>query len=307
MDEAARGNLKKGVALYLLAFFFFTCGFALIKHTETHASIPSIVFFRNLVGVLFTIPWMIRHGKASLKVTRPWLVLFRSAIGLIGMLLIFLSLEEVDLVDTSVLMNTAPLFLPFIIWLWMKKPIEHRLWIPILVGFVGVLFVLKPTSSIFHSGSIYGLGAGLISAITALAVRISTKSEEMHTLLFYYFLIGFLLFLPFNLLEWQNPVSFTAFLELLGIGLFSACGQWAQFKGLSCAKASHLAPFSYSGILYAGILQWMFWDNVPDLWAWIGIVLTCGSGLLVLFFTSLRPPRPRAPSAPSSPGTYDQK
>ncbi len=307
MDNEAHGNLKKGVGLYLLAYLFFTCGFAIIKHTETHSSVASIVFFRNLVGVLFTIPWMLKHGKASLKVARPGLVLFRSAIGLLSMLLVFLSLQKVDLIDTSVLMNTAPLFLPFIIWVWLKKKIDHKLWIPILLGFIGILFILKPTSEIFGSGSMYGLGAGFLMAFTTLAVRMSTKSEEMHTLLFYYFLIGFILFLPFNILDWQSPVSFMAFLELAAIGLFSACGQWAQFKGLSYAKASHLTPFSYSGILYAGLLQWIFWKEVPDLWAWIGIVLTCGAGLLILYFTSLQQPKPPAQNAPSSPETCDRK
>ena len=294
MDNPDHGSLKKGVWLYLLAYLFFTCGFALIKHTESHASVLLIVFFRNLVGFLFTIPWMIQHGKPSLKVTRPWLVLFRSSIGLASMLLIFLSLEKVDLVDTSVLMNTAPLFMPFVIWLWLRKRIEHRLWIPIIIGFIGVLFILQPTSEIFNVASFYGLGAGVLSAVIALAVRISSKSEEMHTLLFYYFLIGFLLFLPFNLMNWENPASFTVFLELVAIGLFSACGQWAQFKALSCAKASHLAPFSYSGILYAGILQWLFWGDIPNVLAWIGIILTCGAGLLVLYFTTMRPPKSHA-------------
>lgn len=300
-------NLKKGVGLYILSCFFFACCFALIKHAETYASIPSIVFYRNFVGVLFILPWMITHGKPSLKVSRPWLIVIRSAVGLTSMVLAYICLKEVDLVNTSVLMNTTPLFVPFVIWLWHRKHIDHRLWIPILIGFAGILFILKPTTDIFSGTSIYGLGSGILSAVTAIAVRASTKTEEMHTLLFYYFLIGFILFLPFNLLHWQSPDSFIHFIGVCAIGLFSALGQWARFKGLSYAKTSHLTPFSYTGILFAGLLQYIFWDEIPDLWAWVGIVLTCGAGLLVLFFTSLRPPKPRVPSARSSPGTYDQK
>ena len=222
---------------------------------------------------------MVTHGKASLKVSRPWLVVIRSAVGLVSMLFAYICLKEVDLVNTSVLMNTTPLFVPFRDLAMAQKTYRPSPLDPHHRRLFRHPFILKPTTDIFSGTSIYGLGSGILSAVTATAVRASTKTEEMHTLLFYYFLIGFILFLPFNLLDWQSPDSLIHFLGVCAIGLFSALGQWSRFKGLSYAKTSQLTPFGYTGILFAGLLQYIFWDEIPDLWAWVGIVLTCGAGL----------------------------
>jgi drug/metabolite transporter (DMT)-like permease len=201
--------------------------------------------------------------------------------GVVGIVCVFLAVQKVSLINVTLLSNTAPLFVPLLGWLFLKKPIDHRGWPAIALGFLGVMLILNPTKDLFDPWALYALGNGLTTAATFLVVRMATKTEQMHTLLFYYYLIGFLLFLPVNIFTFTMPDLIT-FLELVLMGAFAYWGSALSFHALKYGKAAQLAPFSYIGVVYTGIIQWILWGQVPSLINTIGICLTCAAGVYIL-------------------------
>ena len=149
------------------------------------------------------------------------------------------------------------------------------------MGFLGVLLILLPTKGIFNLYALYALGNGLTTAATFLVVRMATKTEKMQTLLFYYYLTGFLLFLPMSLASFELPDP-KSFIYLVMIGVFAYYGSAFSFYGLRYAKTAQLAPFSYSGVVYAGIIQWLLWGHLPNWINLVGVALTCAAGIYIL-------------------------
>ncbi len=280
-------NLKKGILLFLIAYLCIALAYMFSRLAGETTSVSEMVFFRNLVGVCFTLPWVIKHRPDSFKITRPWLLVLRSLMGMTGIVLVFLAVEKVSLVNFTLLSNTAPLFVPFLALIFLKKPIDHRGWAPLILGFIGIALILSPTKGIFNAYSLYAIGNGITTAATFLVVRMATKTEKMHTLLFYYYLIGFLLFLPINIFTMHMPDLTTLFYLVL-IGVFAYYGSALSFYALQYAKTAQLAPFSYSGVIWAGIIQWIVWGMLPGWLDLVGIVLTCAAGIYILLVS--KPP-----------------
>ncbi|MES2121806.1 MAG: DMT family transporter [Chlamydiota bacterium] len=280
-------QLKKGIVLFLLAYLFIAITYTFSQVASRTASVSEMVFFRNLVGLLLALPWMLKNSPDSFKVARIGILTMRSALGMLGIVCVFIAVRKVTLVNVTLLSNTAPLFVPFIGWIFLKKPIDHKGWLPLILGFIGIALILSPSKGVFDPYAFYALGNGLTTAATFLVVRMATKTEKMHTMLFYYYLIGFLLFLPINLFTMTMP-SWTSLFELVMIGVFAYCGSALSFSALQYAKASQLAPFSYSGVVFAAFIQWLLWGELPTVIHLLGLLITCAAGIYILLIS--KPP-----------------
>jgi len=277
-------RLGKGIVLILIAWFLFSLVFFIAKITSDEASIPQIIFFRNIFAFLFCIPWMIKDFPNGLKTSRFGLVFARSISGLLGMAFIFLALTKISLVDATLLNNTSPLIIPFVIAIYLKKPIQHKLWPALIIGFVGIILILKPSGkNFFDWGNLYALLSAVMISISTLLVRLA-RTEPFHTVLFYYFFIGLVCTLPFSLYYW-NPLSLQTYLLLFILSIFSFFGQLAFFKAFHYGKAAHLSSFSYSAVVFAAILEWLFWHQVPDFLATLGIICVCIGGIFVTLWS----------------------
>jgi drug/metabolite transporter (DMT)-like permease len=206
------------------------------------------------------------------------MILQRAVCGIAGFCFIFLAVQKTSLVNTMLLNNAAPLWIPFVILIWRKTPINHALWPGVLAGFVGVICILRPGSGLFNIGALYALAAGILLSINMVTQRVLSYTERNHTVLFYYFLINILICLPWSLSEWVAPTS-EGWIELLGIGVLTALGQWANFRAFHFGKASQLGPFVYSAVIYAILLDWAIYGQVPHWLSWLGIALVCAGGV----------------------------
>lgn len=277
-------QFKKGVILFLLAYLFIAITYTFSQLASRSTSVSEMVFFRNSVGVVLALPWMVKHYPGSFKVTRIGLLTMRSLLGMTGIVFVFLAVKKVSLVNVTLLSNTAPLLVPFVGWIFLKKPIEHRAWPALLLGFIGVILILLPTNGTFDPYDFFALGNGLTTAATFLVVRMATKSENVHTVLFYYYLIGFIIFLPINIVTMTLP-SFEVIIELIMIGVFAYYGSALSFQALQYASAARLAPFSYAGVVFAALIQWMLWGEVLQGINLLGVLLTCIAGTYILWLS----------------------
>lgn len=291
-EHAPYYHLKWGIFYILLAWLAFTLMATIARIATATVSTYTVIFFQNFISWLAILPWVWKHGISSLKTSRFGLIFVRSVVGTFIFAFLFLAVERISLVDAILLNNSSPIFIPFVVWIWLKTPINHKLWVGIIAGFLGIIFILKPGKQIFDPGALYGLAAAIAASIAMISVRLLSFTEKHHTVLFYYFLIGSLMLLPFTLYVWK-PLNRIEWGEMLLIGLLSTFGQWFFIRAFHHAKPTQIGPFCYAAVVYSGLIEWAFWGKVPDLFSWIGVLLVVLGGIWTIRFS--QPPKPHAP------------
>jgi drug/metabolite transporter (DMT)-like permease len=272
-------NWKKGVILVMMTWVFFTAVIAIARWLGETVSVPMLLLFQNGISLLVILPLMLKRGKKSFKTGKPKLILLRTVAGYGSFCFIFLAAQYTSTVNVVLLNNSAPLILPLIIWLWRGVKIGVRLWLGIFVGFIGIALILQPSGPMVNLGILFALFSAIFMSISMIVQRRLVKRESSRTILFYYFFISTLISIPFAIMEWK-PISINVVLLLTGLGLLSVIGQMLFLRAFRFQKPSLLAPFNYSGVVYAFFVDWVFWDQIPAWKSILGILIVCAGGIL---------------------------
>ena len=278
--EAPPSRLKLGIALAIIAYLCFSIASSLVWNCCDRFPTIQIIFIQNFVSLLCILPISLRKGLSYLKTHELPVHLMRDLFGVGSYFLYFLAIRYLNLVDAATLSNTVPFFIPFIWYFWRGEKIHSSLWWSILVGFIGVAIILQPTKQIFQLGFIYGLFAGLASALAMAALRvINLKREPMSRTLFYYFSVGTLLSLPFAWAVWVQPVEME-WIRTAGIGIATAAGQILLTIAYRYGTASYLSPLCYFTVVFNGLILYLIFGQHLVWHSWLGTILIIGSGTL---------------------------
>lgn len=274
-------NLLKGATLIVLSEFFFVLMGTQIRSVSEGLNNEMIVFFRNVFGLQVIIPLLYQNGVQALKTSRPMAHIFRGIAGVSAMYCFYFSIANIPLANAMILKMTAPLFIPVIAWLWLKESLTKLIGPVILVGFIGVIFIIKPSMELMNSVALVGLAGGFLAAIAKNTVKNLTSTEKPVTIVFYFALCGLVITSLPALLNWQTP-NLTQLFQLLLIGFSAGVAQMIMTKGYSLAPASQISHYSYSSILYASLAGWLLWDEWMDPWSWLGTALIIISGMMLI-------------------------
>jgi drug/metabolite transporter (DMT)-like permease len=275
-------NVPLGAALIVLAFLFVALMSAFGKAAAVSTS--AIVFFQNFISLLIFLPWILHHGIRELKTKHLALHGVRGLGGVLSQALMFIAILKMPLMNTVLLSNSAPLFIPLIAWIWMREKIAASTAISLAVGFVGVLLILKPGMSLLRNpAALLATAAAACSAIALVTVNRLSSTDPTDRILFYYFLIASVLTAPFLPFGWHWP-SDGQWLFLLGIGLCQAASQLFIIFAYRYAKPGRIAPFNYSVVVFSGLIGWIVWHDRPDALALAGVLLVTAGGI----FTTLK-------------------
>lgn len=256
---------------------------ALAKVSVEKVSVATILFTQNLFALLFSLPFVIGQGIGALRTKKIALHCLRAVTGLLSYGCLFLAVKYISLVNATLLANAAPLFLPFVIRIWLGTRIAPRLWASILMGYAGVLFILNPSASILSSGMVFvALLGSLFSAIALQAVKNLTSTDSSINIIFYYFLFASIATLPFFLFEGNFSFDLRDWLLLVAIGASLALTQFFLAKAYTFATPTLLGPFNYTVVIFAGLIGWWVWGRVPGLMECIGILLVSIGGILTI-------------------------
>lgn len=272
-------NASLGGLLIVLAFLCVAVMSAFGK-SAANVSTGSIVFFQNFISLLLFLPWALRHGSSGIKTSRVWLHILRAVGGLLSQALMFVAVKKMPLMNAVLLTNSAPLFIPLITWAWLKEKISGIVWASLLVGFVGVMMILKPSAALLSNpAALLATSAAVFSAFALVTVNRLSTTETTERILFYYFLISSVAALPFAIATWKMPTAIE-WLYLAGIGLTMAASQLLIILAYRHASAGRIAPFNYSVVVFSGLIGWFVWKNTPDLLSLFGVVLVSAGGIL---------------------------
>jgi drug/metabolite transporter (DMT)-like permease len=248
---------------------------------EAHG-VPSlmILFLQYAISFLVFVPSAARLGREHLKTEHIGLQAFRSLAGSCCQLLFFLAVGGIPLLDSVLLTNSAPLFIPLIVYLWFRKTVQPVVWISLLIGLVGIVLIIRPGPQMFHSpATLIALVSGVFSALALVATNKLAQTEPPVRILFYNFGISTLLLIPLAVSNWK-PIPVREWLLLFGVGIFYAVTQLLIILAYRYASAAELSPFNYTVVIFSGILGWWLFGTVPDALSIVGTLLICGGGIL---------------------------
>jgi len=276
-------SLPRGIVLIVAAFFFSSLTGFVGKFAQ-HDPVSMTVFVQYLVSFVCFAPLALRHGRAGLATKRFPLYVVRSLSASGAQLLFFRSLAGLPLLDASLLSNSSPLFIPLIVFVWLRKPVRRAVAAGLVIGLVGIVLVIHPNPTTFEDpASLVALGSGLLSAIGLVTTNRLADSEPPYRILFYNFGISTLALLPYAALTWR-PLPLEQFGLLLLIGVFFAGTQYCIIMAYRYANASELSPFNYSVVIFSGLLGWLFFGNTPGIGAVVGTVLIIAGGIASIEF-----------------------
>lgn len=260
---------KALLCLMTSALLFSIMGVCIRFASETVDN-PTVVFFRNAVGLFIFIPMLLKHGYSFIKTDKLWMHTWRSIVGLAAMYGFFYAIAHLKLSNAMVFSYSSPIFIPLIAYFFLKERISKGMIIAAVVGLMGVLLVAKPDQGVFNAISFIGLGACFLSAMAFVTVRALTNTEPPERIVFYFCIFGTLISsIP---MYWHWRVFTVKELALLiTAGLLANISQLFMSYAYSLAPAGQIGPMNYIAIIFAGIWGFVFWHEIPDLYSILGI------------------------------------
>lgn len=275
-------DIVKGSLYALVAFFCMAVFGIFTKIALQGGSAFWVSFIVYLTGTLALIPYLVKEGFSYLKSEHYGLLIGRAVFGTIASFLYTISIHYIPIVNGTLLFNTAPIFIPLFSMLFLKTKIEKSTWFAVLLGFIGIIIIIKPTQAIFtQTGNIIGIFSGISLAIAYLLMKMLTSTDPGVRIIFYYLGIGTLIQIPLLFFSDSLPTSESCLYAILG-GIFLLIAQLALVKGYQYAEASQIGIYQYSSVIFIGLFDWLLWNVVPTIGEAIGICLVALAGMIII-------------------------
>lgn len=280
-ENTRNDNILKGVVHMCTACFLFTFMFGLNKMLAGQHSVVEIAFYRNALALAFFLFYVSFKGRYELlKTQMPGPMALRVIIGTTGLFLSFWGTQLLPLSNATVLFFASTLIIPVLAIVFLKEQIGLHRWGAIIVGLAGVIIAAQPSADVTILGILIALGAACAHAGIQILLRLM-RSEHPLTITFYFFLGGAVvsgLLLPW-FAHWPTPESF---LILMTIGLVGGTSQYFLTSAFQLAPASLLAPFNYTGLIWATVLDVALWGILPGWPVYAGAVIIISAQLYIL-------------------------
>jgi drug/metabolite transporter (DMT)-like permease len=266
------------IGLAVQATVFFSMGDATAKVLTGTLPAIEVAWLRYIVFCLVVAPTaFIARGPKAMHTPCLRLQIIRALAGAGSTVLFFLGLRYLPVAEATAILFISPIFITALSIPLLGEKVGIRRWAAAVVGFSGVMLVIQPSGSTFQVAALLPICAALGGAITAITTR-QLSSEGPETTLAWTAVIGLAaltLFVPFN---WRTPTTDEIGLAVL-MGIFSTVGHWLTILAYRKAAASTIAPFTYTQLLFAGLLGFAVFGTVPGATTLVGGLVIAASGL----------------------------
>jgi drug/metabolite transporter (DMT)-like permease len=271
-------NLHGALWIVLSASFFAVQGLV-VKLLGQRLDSFQIAFFRCVFGLIAILPFL--YGTTSFFMTgRIGTHIARALVGVGGTFCGFYALTHLPLATATAISFTRPLFLILLALLFLGEMVRWQRWIATIVGFLGVLIVLRPGTDTFDPAMLVALAGALFVSEVSVLVKKLSGTERNVTILFYFASITTLVSAVPAAFVWQDPIG-AEWLLLALIGILSSLAQYTMLRALRVGEATAVMPFDYARLPFAGVLGYLFFAEVPDGWTLVGIAVLVGATLYI--------------------------
>jgi len=288
-------KVDRGVLFMLISALISALNGAIAKVLSEDISALEIVFFRNLLGVFFVL-MMLKHTPTKLPGGQLHLLVLRGFLGFSAMILFFYTITTIPLGVAITLNKTSPLFVSILAFFLLQEHLSKKGVAALIIGFIGVLFITKPTGLTFSYEHFLGILGGFFAAAAYTTIKKIKHIYDARVIVLSFMATGaiapLILFLiapyidapeaiAFLFVDFHMPSSSKIWMLILAMGLISTLSQWLLTKAYSLSRAGVIGVVSYTNIPFAIGFGYMLGDTFPGFWTFCGIGLIILGGLLV--------------------------
>lgn len=272
-----------GILLLCAGVLFLSVNDAIAKLLTATYNPVQILFIRNAIALPFAAGIAVAMGGASaLRSRRPAAHLVRGVLWICAATLFFTGLSHLGLAEATALVFVAPVFITALSAMILKEQVGWRRWSAVVVGLIGVLVIVRPGSAAFQAASVYPIATALFYAMLMISARWVDPRESVWTMMLYLVGAGAAVSGAASLFFW-SPVRPEDIWLFLGIAGFGTAGVTMITQAFRIAPASLLAPFDYTALLWATVLGYLIWKDIPDAMTYLGAAIIILSGLYIVF------------------------
>ena len=279
-------DTAKGLCLMFAATICFTSMQTGIRIVAADASNPlhplELVFFRNLFGVVALLPVLLKSGVVVLRTQRFGLHIVRAIIQSVGMMSFFVGLTLIPFAEVTALSFSAPLFATVLAVVIMGERVRLRRITALILGFVGVLVVLRPGVEAISVGALFVLGSSFVWAVAMTIIKTLSRTESAVGITLYAGLLMAPITLIPALFVWTTP-SLTQLVWLLGVGIAGTLGHVAFAQAFKLAEMSAVLPLDFLRLVWASTFGYALFSETPLLTSWLGGALIFTSASYIAF------------------------
>jgi drug/metabolite transporter (DMT)-like permease len=271
----------QGVILFLCALFLFAATDTTFKYLAAFFVVPLLVWARFIVHLLIMLVVVApRMGRELIVTRRPGLMILRALVLVVAAILLQLAFKDLPLAETTAIFFVTPLLVALLAGPLLGEQLHLRTWLATLVGFGGVLLIVRPGGAMLGAGVAYTLAAALCNALYQILTRKLAQTEPVMRQIFYTALVGTLVMTPLLPVYWtgEMPTPMQALL-IVSLGLFAGIGHFFFIGAFRDTPASTLSPMTFFQLVWVSLLGWAVFGQYPDTLSTLGMLVICASGL----------------------------
>jgi len=277
-------SMDRGVLFMLLSALISALNGAIAKILSESMDPIEVVFYRNLIGVIIIL-FSLKKFSVSVDMTKLHLLLLRGLFGALAMLLFFYTIATIPLGEAVVLNKTSPFFVTILAYYFMKETITLRTLFALAIGFIGIIFIMKPFGIEISIEHILGVLGGFFAAAAYATIKKIKDIYDARIIMLSFMGVGMLLplglylFTPY--VEFQIHTDPFIWMLIVFMAIISTASQWFLTRAYSLSRASIIGVVSYTNIPFAIGFGIMLGDSFPDLYTFLGISFVVLGGILV--------------------------
>ena len=292
----------QGISFLILAMLIISLQSIAVKGLGGSYPVLEMVLLRNLVALPFTLLFFRFEGKRGLPATKHFKLEFLRGIFLfLSYTAFMMGLAALPLAEVEAIRFSGPMMITILSVFMLGEKVEASRWLALVVGFLGVLLIVRPGSATFNLGSVFILISVLFYALTVMSTRKLQTTDSSATMAYYsslVYLAAALILVPLTIVigeipdahpsvaflfrDWSLPTPLDGII-MCGLGLVWAGWTYCMARAYSLAQASVAAPFEYLSLPINVMWGFAIWREIPTLMTWAGAALTLLSGMFILY------------------------
>lgn len=275
-------NTTSGILLMVGAIATFTIIDACAKYLVGSVPPMMVVFARYGLSLLYVVGLMWWTGSLTVRSRHPWLQVLRGFLLFASTLMNFMALQYLRLDQTSAIFFSNPLWVCALSPFLLGERIGPRRWVAVIVGFLGVLLIIRPGADHFHWAMMLSVTVAIAASLYQIITRKIGGRDPALVSLLLPSMVGTALAMPLGVADWYVPAWGLVGLMLL-MGVAGGLGHHLLIKAHTLAPAPTLAPFVYTQIIWMIIVGFIVFGDVPDIYTLVGASIVVSSGLYVYY------------------------
>ena len=273
-------GVMRGVLLMCLSTVAFAIMHASVRFVSADLPPFQIAFFRNLFGLAFLVPLLVGAGFAQMRTQRLGLHALRGLINIAAMLMFFTALSITPLAKVTALSFTAPIFAAVLSVVFLGERFRLYRWIAIVIGFLGMLIILRPGFVALELGALLAAGAAVLWAVAMILIKLLSRTESSVAIVAWMGIFLCAFSIGPALWVWQTP-TLSNLIWLVFIGLCGSIAQVTLSQSFKETEPTAVLPLDFLKLIWATILgAWLF-GEFPDAFTWIGAIVIFSAGLYI--------------------------